>query len=470
MIFLVLIIAFFLRVINLNQSFWLDEAISAISIQQYSLVDLVVKFMPGDFHPPLHYLLIFFWGKVFGYSEISLRLPSVLLGVASVYIVYLLVKTLFNKRIGIFSSLIFSFNPLLIYYSQEARMYSLNVFLTVTSFLFFISFLKNKKNTMLPLTIANILLIYSDYVLFPILLVQILYLLIWGKYKLKNFLASLFLTLLSFIFWLPIFLNQLGLGEKTALTLSKWSEVVGGLSFKNLSLIFIKFIIGRISLDNKVIYGLLSLALFIFYLFLILFGIKKTRKENGLLLLWFTVPILFLGLISIYLPVLSYQRLLYTLPAMIILTAQGICILSRRWQILLISLVLSISLVAVFVFNINPKFQRENWREAIHFIENQKNISVTIFEDNNLIAPVKYYAKNTDNLIGGLKRIPVMTKDDLIDLNKLLRNDPKVYLFEYLVDITDPKRLLAQQLVSIGYNKMQTFNFNGVGFVTLYIR
>ena len=35
-------------------------------------------FFLSDFHPPLYYLVLKAWSSVFGYSEFSLRLPSVI--------------------------------------------------------------------------------------------------------------------------------------------------------------------------------------------------------------------------------------------------------------------------------------------------------------------------------------------------------------------------------------------------------
>ncbi|EKE12574.1 MAG: hypothetical protein ACD_13C00166G0001, partial [uncultured bacterium] len=86
---MVLILAVILRLVSLNQSLWLDEATSA-NVAVMSLPDFFNKFIPADFHPPLYYLFLMGWSRVFGISEISLRIPSVIFGVATVYFVYLI--------------------------------------------------------------------------------------------------------------------------------------------------------------------------------------------------------------------------------------------------------------------------------------------------------------------------------------------------------------------------------------------
>ena len=58
MILAVIIFGFLLRVISLNQSFWLDEATSGLVVRNFNLGEIITKFSPGDFHPPLYYLIL----------------------------------------------------------------------------------------------------------------------------------------------------------------------------------------------------------------------------------------------------------------------------------------------------------------------------------------------------------------------------------------------------------------------------
>ncbi len=87
-IILIMILGGVLRLISLNQSLWMDEAISALAIKGHSFLGLITKFAPGDTHPPLFYFILKFWSLIFGYSEISLRLPSVILGAMTIPVVF----------------------------------------------------------------------------------------------------------------------------------------------------------------------------------------------------------------------------------------------------------------------------------------------------------------------------------------------------------------------------------------------
>ena len=43
-----------------------------------------------------------------------------------------------------------------------------------------------------------------------------------------------------------------------------------------------------------------------------------------------------------------------------------------------------------------------------------------------------------------------------------------ILLFEYLIDITDPDRLLIRELEKSEFKKTRTFDFRGVGFIHEY--
>lgn len=121
---LVLLGALFVRLYALgSESFWLDEAIVWDRIRGGPL-----KFFfdwDADTQGPIYPLLIWIWSKVFGFGEISLRVPSALFGVLSIHALYLLGKRLFGHTAAIWASVITAVNPFLLYYSQEARPYTL---------------------------------------------------------------------------------------------------------------------------------------------------------------------------------------------------------------------------------------------------------------------------------------------------------------------------------------------------------
>ena len=137
MILAILVLALVLRLISLNQSLWLDEATTAL-VSVMSTAQYLKEFAPSDFHPPLYYFSLMGISRLFGTSEIALRALSVLAGVGIVWLTYLIGKIIDGKRVGLIGGLFVATSGLLIYYSQEARMYELAAFFVALSIFIFL--------------------------------------------------------------------------------------------------------------------------------------------------------------------------------------------------------------------------------------------------------------------------------------------------------------------------------------------
>jgi len=131
--------------------------------------------LKGDFHPPLYHFLMWGWAHLFGNSEFVMRLPSVLFGTATIYVVYLIAKQLVNKKsklinfLPLVAALFLATAPFHIYYSQEARTYALTAFSTSLSIYWFLR-LMNSRSSEGKITWAYILstvfMLYSDLLRF----------------------------------------------------------------------------------------------------------------------------------------------------------------------------------------------------------------------------------------------------------------------------------------------------------------
>ena len=116
--------AFALRVFRLDaQSLWYDEGVT-VEIARRGIAELT-RWTANDIQPPLYYYIVSAWGRIAGWSEWSLRYPSVFFGTL---IVPLLAAVTFaltrRKSAALLAALLAAVHPLLIYYSQEARMYA----------------------------------------------------------------------------------------------------------------------------------------------------------------------------------------------------------------------------------------------------------------------------------------------------------------------------------------------------------
>ena len=85
------------------------------------------------------------WCDIFGHSEVSLRLLPALFGILTVPALYLLGRTLFSSGAGHIAALLVAVNPCAIYFSQDARPYSLFLLLSVVSAYFAIRSLRSES-------------------------------------------------------------------------------------------------------------------------------------------------------------------------------------------------------------------------------------------------------------------------------------------------------------------------------------
>jgi hypothetical protein len=100
---------------------WLDEAYSALLIRQPSLAQA----MADESNPPLYFLLLKGFCALFGDSPEALRTLSVLFGGAAVAAVVLYAARARSLWFALGAGVLLALSPYSLYYSQEARPYSL---------------------------------------------------------------------------------------------------------------------------------------------------------------------------------------------------------------------------------------------------------------------------------------------------------------------------------------------------------
>jgi uncharacterized membrane protein len=101
---------------------WLDEAIS-IHQARLSLHGLFRNLYNGDRQPPLYHLTLWLTIRAFGHGEFAVRLPSLIAGTLVIPALYALGRELYDRRTGLLAAAFATISPLLIWYSQEVRMY-----------------------------------------------------------------------------------------------------------------------------------------------------------------------------------------------------------------------------------------------------------------------------------------------------------------------------------------------------------
>jgi 4-amino-4-deoxy-L-arabinose transferase-like glycosyltransferase len=120
------------------QSYRYDEAVTVGRVLHPSLFDTLAAVPRSESTPPLYYALAWLWSRAFGAGEVGLRSLSALAGTASIAALYLSARALpLPRRAGLIAAAIVAVNPVLIWFSQDARAYALVFLLAALSFLFF---------------------------------------------------------------------------------------------------------------------------------------------------------------------------------------------------------------------------------------------------------------------------------------------------------------------------------------------
>jgi len=325
----------------LTQSLWLDEAIVANVVKNYSFWGIIEFFSISDFHPPLYYLFIKLWTNIFGYSEIALRFPSIIFFLITVWVVYKI-----NRK----ASLLVLLNPLLVYYAFEARMYMMVVmFLTLALF----NKLKNRNFYFYLFSCLSVLTFYG---------------------------SVFFLFFLSFLNWgmiagilivSPLLWTQLKYASGALVDVKNWGLTLGNVNFKNIFLIPIKFVTGRVDFEKWQLIPVLTVWLGI---------LTKKIKDN----FWLKIILgpLFLALIvSLKFPMMQYFRFLYLLIPICILLAMNI---KKTWHYLLV--VLIFAYFSFFTLGNKNNF-KEDWKNMAKDLDKE----IPVYLIGSFADPLTYY-------------------------------------------------------------------------------
>jgi len=427
-----LALALVLRLVLINSSLWLDESIQAMALM--GRLGPLMQYALADFQPPLYHLIGYLNTQLLGYGEVALRLPSLISGLLTVYFVTKLGTYLAGSKTGMIVGLLATTNPLLIYYSQEGRTYALTTFLVTASFYYLIRLLDHQSRRLYLLyALFTTLFIWTSYLSWFVLLAQGL-LVIWKKRS--DILLLQVLSALTLLAWLPSFLTSLGIGQSTRTHSPAWGSVVGGLNWKSLPLTWVKFVIGRISFDDKLLYGGLVSFIGVIHLSILrFFPIKK----NAPLIFWLILPILLGILTASLLPVYQYFRVLFVLPAYLLILALGLSKLKYRYVIIVVAL----QLLSLGYYWLNPRYQHEDWRSLVNEVPSDVVVAIPSRAQST---PLLYY--NLPN------KIIEPSRDEL--------SGETIYYIRYAEDLFDVTQIGQAKLRQSGYTIVSQKTYPGL--------
>lgn len=311
-----------LRVYKLGaHNIWLDEFISVLYLRNWDF-KYTFYFLHVFSDYPLYLCALKAWSMFFGESEFAIRSLSAVFGVFSIVTLFKISSLLFDKKTAAISSFILAVSPIHIWYSQEARKYSMSVFFVMLVVYFFIMALKSGKvlRYWVSFVISSIVSIYANYssILF-VFLCGLVFLFNDGYRRvLLYYLLSVVFILLPFSLLLP-YVCGIGVAMETIFWIPRPDLVSLFITFDN-------FNVGYNA--TQYIYYASSFVFYSLFLWGVISNWRSKVAEVKFLLVLIFAPILGAFLVSLKIPVYLDRYLLLSSPFYYILIAAGFSKLS----------------------------------------------------------------------------------------------------------------------------------------------
>ncbi len=438
---------FSLRLFPATWSFWLDEAIQWQASQ--SLGFYLTNFAKFDFNPPLFYFLTYLWQRFLpDYLEIDfiLRLIPVTIFLILFFSFYFNLKSKLGLKQARLAGFLLLTSPLLVYYSSEYRSYILTALIAFWLWWYWRWFIFRQKldwPNLVYMVIFLVLSLLTHYSLVFLVLAMFLISVTQDKINRKQIFLIWLAACLAFgLIWGRIFYLQ-WLNSQTMLNaLPNWSMILGSaLVFKQWLFILVKFTLGRISFEPKLYFYIIGSILSAPFWLLFIKG--TNRDKPSFYLFSTTLAIAFIhGLFGFG---FSFFRFLYLVPVFIYLIVLGLKSVKR--QALIFVYLFLVQLTAVFILISQPKFFKEDWRQAVTVLNHDPQPAVLVIP-NPATAPLEFYHLKSDYQILDPSQIEAVSQDKLyhIDYAKFIFNDD-----DHVQKLLDKK----------AYNLIRAFKFNG---------
>ncbi|WP_430404989.1 glycosyltransferase family 39 protein [Fluviicola sp.] len=353
-----------------------DEPFSVYHSQQ-SLSNLFAIFQ-NENNPPLHFILLHYWIKFFGISELSVRLPSLIFSALTAIFVYKIGLRFFNLRVAIYASILFLFSNYQFTFAHEARAYALMGLLTAVSMYYYMEIIisKNRSNWKLCwFLLANTLLIYTHFFGFFVLFIQFFFILVQRDllreyYKFLMLFVGVLLLTYSPYLWITLLRFTHSTQGGT------WLTPPSGISeFYEMLRVF----------SNAPVTAVFTIAALVIGLVLLIIKHKQNpnRLATRLIICWFYIPFVFMFVISFWIPMFLDRYLMFISIGFCIVVALSVdfIIQKPKFQYIIPSFI-----CLLFIASVKPnKSNKREVRETVALVKSLENDSTLV-----LVAPVHF--------------------------------------------------------------------------------
>ncbi|MEX5720927.1 glycosyltransferase family 39 protein [Geodermatophilus maliterrae] len=372
----------------LRNSIRLDEAQSLWQTDRSyeALLQLVAR----DVHVPLYHVLLRTWRLALGPDVETARLLSLVFLLASVPVFYLVARRSLSTPWALFALVVFSCSPFLLWYGNEARMYSMLVFVTLVSQYCFLRIVTGGGNAAWAGYAASAVVgVYTHYFFVLVLVAQGLFLLgAWRRLPWGTFVRMAGVAVVVGAAFLPWFLyfRASGSASDTRPNLPAPSSI-------DYSNVYSQFLFGfqseAINTAVSSTWPLLVLAA----LASVRAGAKLDRATSYLVVAAF-VPVLMAFVVShLVTPFFLSRYMIAALPALLVLVVRFLSSLTAPVARSLATVLLAVTIGGTVVQVVDPGTPvREDYREAAQLAEAQaRPQDVVVLSSPFTVYPFEYY-------------------------------------------------------------------------------
>lgn len=422
-------LGFLLRIFNIGvQGFWYDEAYT-LFIARLPLIEALRALVADGVHPPLFYLIQRV-ALIFGKSEAVFRLPSMIFGVLAIPFLYWLVVEWVDEHAGFLAGLLLALSPFHIWYSQEARMYTLLLMMVVVCMFAYRMMLRGQGLVYHVVFIAASTILYlTHYFGLMLPLIQLTHL---GfhvrRYPrlLRVWVVEQTLAIIPFLGWVYTLAQRPGQSFGIG-----W---IAAPQWRDLGYTLINLIVGYTR----------PLTLFHWFglgvsILLVVLGVRCSwRWPEGriLTIIWAFLPMVLIFMLSFSRPTYVDRFFIISLPALLMLIVAGVVSLGQRRAITFAVVLVLLFTIGISKFSFGNDQQKEEWREAAAYITKAHLNETIVIRVLQMVVPLSYYYE------GPLRLEAMEVNRQITPLAELARGHSGLWLL-YWNAMSDPHLVTA---------------------------
>lgn len=376
---LVLGLAVFLTITLINApraSIWFDEAFSAY-ITQFNFWD-IARYTASDVHPPFYYWVLKLWVSLFGTTDLAYRSLSIVFGAGVISTAFFLTRKLFGRKVSWVTLLLLIVSPMLIRFSDEARMYTLAALIVVAATYVLIKATEtNSRKLWILYGVLVSLGMWTHYFTAFAWLAHLAWhgtqiyrkgmgrKVFWKKLLSKNWVIAYSVAVGLFLPWLPFMALQLGIVQGAGFWIGPVSVNTPANYFTNVFYY----------LEHDQVEGWFALALISILVLLVLLLPKVYKALTGAerkmfrlvsLIAWVPPILLFLASMPPLRSSFVERYLMPTIIAFTIFMAVIFVVGTRRWKTWLRALPILV-VVAMMIFGITNVYKYGNYNKNTNY-------------------------------------------------------------------------------------------------------